>query len=91
MENFLGNAEYLELQALHFGNFTLDAKNSASVHWCQVESQRQSFGEVGNKNFIALLGTGEHNELIPFKILCPNLGRGNLVSLIAMVQGWSCS
>ena len=91
MENFLGNAEYLELQALHFGNFTPDAKNSASVHWCQIGSRRQSFGEIGNKNFIALLGTVEHNELIPFRILCPSLGRGDLVGLIAMIQRWGCS
>ena len=31
-------------------------------------------GEVGMKSCIALPGTGEHGGLMPWKMVCPNLG-----------------
>ena len=36
----------------------LDAKNLASVHWCQLESWIQSFGQVEKNSFVTLLGRG---------------------------------
>ena len=38
-------------------------KLSFSVHYCQIKSQRQSFGEVEKDSFIALPGKGGHSRL----------------------------
>ena len=40
-----------------------------SVHRCQIEIQRQSFG--GKRNFISLPGKAGQNRLMPWKIVSP--------------------
>ena len=42
---------------------TWHRKLSFSVHYCQIKSQRQSFGEVEKDSFIALPGKGGHSRL----------------------------
>ena len=49
-----------------------DAKNSASVHWCQIKSWRQSWGELEKKSFIAFPGKGVHGGLMPSKLCVPS-------------------
>ena len=46
-----------------------------SVHQCQTESQKQSFGWRRKESFIALPGEEGHSSLLP-STMCPNLGRG---------------
>lgn len=43
----------------------LDAKNLASVHWCQLESWIQSFGQVEKNSFVTLLGRGGGKLKVP--------------------------
>ena len=63
-----------------------DAENSASVHWCQIKSWRQSWGELEKKSFIAFPGKGRHGRLLPLKTVKT---REDLVrSFIAIVQEW---
>ena len=53
----------------------IDGKNSASVRWYQLQSQRQSLGEVEKNSFIALPGKEGDSGLLDSKTVCPNLGR----------------
>jgi len=51
--------------------------NSASVHWCQIEMQRQSFGGVERSSFVTLPGKEGHRLML--SRLCPTsweAGRG---------------
>ena len=50
------------------------AEISAFVHQCRMESRRQSVGWSGKSSFIALLGKGGHNGLLPWKTMWLNPG-----------------
>ena len=44
------------------------------MHWCQIETQRQSFGWSRKNRFITLPGKGGHRGLLPLTAVCPDLG-----------------
>ena len=60
--------------------------NSASVRWCQIESQRQGFAWSRKEQLYCFARQRGTQWAIALKTLCPNLG-DLVMSFIAMVQG----